>query len=176
MSSVDVTLTTDRAELHSIAVSGAMGDVSWSAEADTGEARAASINWSMGAVSVGLAWDNDDAGCTRGGGACLGTPGIPLRPAIPAMPAILAMPFRTIQVGNEVPYTIPAVLAVPAVPAVPAVSAVPAVPGKTVDGEDYGDEADFIVSLGYSMDNLSFAVMANGQSEYEISMTTQFEF
>ena len=46
----------------------------------------------------------------------------------------------------------------------------------TVDGEDYGDEADFIVSLGYSMDNLSFAVMANGQSEYEISMTTQFEF
>ena len=176
MGIADVTLTTDRAELHSIAVSGAMGDVSWSAEADTGEARAASINWSMGAVSVGLAWDNDDAGCMRGGGACLGTPGIPLRPAILAMDAIPAMDEIMVQLLDGESFSEPAVPAVPAVLAADAVPAVPAVPGKTVDGEDYGDEADLIVSLVYSMDNLSFAVMANGQSEYEISMTAQFEF
>ena len=151
MDIADVTLTTDSAELHSIAVSGAMGDVSWSAEADTGEARAASINWSMGAVSVGLAWDNDDAGCKRGAGPCLKADEI----------------FRVVesgQVGQD-----------NYVPAVEPADAVDAVPGN-LDGEDYGDEADLIVSLGYSMDNLSFAVMANGQSEYEISMTAQFEF
>ena len=46
----------------------------------------------------------------------------------------------------------------------------------TTNGEDYGDEADLQLTVGYSMDMLDFELKANDQSEYEISMTAGFTF
>lgn len=48
---------------------------------------------------------------------------------------------------------------------------------STTNGEDYGDAADVILTLGYAAsDMLSFEFLANDQSEYELSMTAGFTF
>lgn len=105
--------------VYELALDGSSGAISWELSGDSANAAAAKVTFDADPWTVSLAYDNDDAGCALGGGAC----------------------------------------------------------ADTTDGEDYGDEADVILTIGYkASDALSFEILANDQSEYEVSMTAGFTF
>lgn len=105
--------------VYGIELDGKSGMIAWELSADDTGDTAAKVTYDAAPWTVSLAYDNDDAGCVSGGGAC----------------------------------------------------------AATTNGEDYGDEADVILTIGYAAnDMLSFEAKANDQSEYELSMTAKFAF
>jgi hypothetical protein len=66
MSGINIKVTGTNAAKYGIKVDGTAGDISWDVATNTSSATSASVTYASGGLSIGFAYDNDDAGSATG--------------------------------------------------------------------------------------------------------------
>jgi hypothetical protein len=66
MSGINLKITGDDGSVHGLEVDGTAGDISWDVATNTDSDTSASVTYASGGLSIGFAYDNDDAGKATG--------------------------------------------------------------------------------------------------------------